>query len=154
MLHFTPEHFFTDFFKNRVGHYATADIAMPGVDSKVDLRKLPFPEASFDFVYASHVLEHIDEDAKAIAEISRIPLRNIMFGPRVLTISIGTIPISKRCKSTTLQIFRKSTSVLFMKIEASGRRLNVRYYPLWRVVGTRTWYRFALSRRPRDKISR
>jgi SAM-dependent methyltransferase len=72
MLHFAPEHFFTTFFRKRVGIYETADIAMKGVDHKVDLRRLPFPEGSFDMVYASHVLEHIDEDAKAIAEISRI----------------------------------------------------------------------------------
>jgi predicted SAM-dependent methyltransferase len=72
MLHFAPEHFFMDFFRKRVGEYKTADLAAPGVDYQVDLRKLPFPQESFDFVYASHVLEHIDEDAKAIAEISRI----------------------------------------------------------------------------------
>lgn len=72
MLHFAPEHFFTAFFKNRVGSYETADIGMKGVDHKVDLRGLPFKDRSFDFVFASHVLEHVDEDAKAVSEIRRI----------------------------------------------------------------------------------
>ncbi|MEO7776769.1 MAG: methyltransferase domain-containing protein, partial [Fibrobacteria bacterium] len=72
MIHFAPEHFFRDFFRNRVGTYETADINPKGVDHQVDLRKLPFPDASYDLVFASHVLEHIDEDGKAISEIRRI----------------------------------------------------------------------------------
>lgn len=72
MLHFAPEHMFSAFFRHRVGSYATADIAMPDVDHQADLRKLPFADASFDFVFASHVLEHIDDDAKALSEIRRV----------------------------------------------------------------------------------
>lgn len=72
MLHFAPEHVLAGWFRQRFGSYATADLAMPGVDHRADLRSLPFPDASFDFVFASHVLEHVDEDAKAIAEIRRI----------------------------------------------------------------------------------
>jgi SAM-dependent methyltransferase len=45
---------------------------MTGVDYNVDLRQLPFPDAEYDFVFASHVLEHIRDDEKAIAEIRRI----------------------------------------------------------------------------------
>ena len=42
------------------------------VDQNVDLRKHPFADATYDVVYASHVLEHIPEDVKAISEIRRI----------------------------------------------------------------------------------
>lgn len=72
MIHFAPEHFFRDFFRKRVGAYETADIGMPGVDHRADLRKLPFADGSYDFAFASHVLEHIDDDGAALREIRRI----------------------------------------------------------------------------------
>jgi len=37
-----------------------------------DLTALPFPDAAFDVVIASEVLEHIPDDAAAIAEIARV----------------------------------------------------------------------------------
>lgn len=72
MLHFAPESFFKDLFDINFGVYETADIAMPGVDHTVDLQDLPFADNSYDVVYASHVLEHIPDDYKAISEIRRI----------------------------------------------------------------------------------
>jgi SAM-dependent methyltransferase len=72
MLHFAPEPFFRKFFSERFGVYETADLCMKGVDYHVDLQKLPFADASYDFVFASHVLEHVPDDRKAIAEIRRI----------------------------------------------------------------------------------
>lgn len=54
------------------GRYHTADLDAPHVDYRVDLRKLPFADGSFDVVFASHVLEHIKEDDQALAEIRRI----------------------------------------------------------------------------------
>jgi SAM-dependent methyltransferase len=72
MLHFAPEDFFRKVFANKFGQYETADLHMKGVDHKVDLQKLPFDDASYDFVFASHVLEHISDDQQAISEIRRI----------------------------------------------------------------------------------
>ncbi|MDL1979162.1 MAG: class I SAM-dependent methyltransferase [Deltaproteobacteria bacterium] len=72
MLHFAPEPFFREFFSKRFGQYETADLNMRGVDHKVDLQKLPFEDQSYDFVFASHLLEHIPNDEKAISEIRRI----------------------------------------------------------------------------------
>ncbi len=72
MLHFAPEPFFRDFFSTRFGQYETADLNISGVDHNVDLQKLPFEDQSYDFVFASHVLEHIPNDEKAISEIRRI----------------------------------------------------------------------------------
>jgi SAM-dependent methyltransferase len=72
MLHFAPETFFEGFFRKTVGKYETADLYLPGVDHVEDLTGLTFPDASFDFVYASHVLEHIADDVKAVSEIRRI----------------------------------------------------------------------------------
>ena len=72
MLHFAPEPFFKELFSKRFGQYETADLNMRGVDHNVDLQKLQFEDQSYDFVFASHVLEHIPNDEKAISEIRRI----------------------------------------------------------------------------------
>jgi SAM-dependent methyltransferase len=72
MLHFAPEPFFREFFSQRFGHYETADLSMQGVNHNVDLQQLPFANETYDFVFASHVLEHIPDDEKAISEIRRI----------------------------------------------------------------------------------
>jgi SAM-dependent methyltransferase len=72
MLHFAPEPFFRDLFSKLFHSYETADIDMPNVDHLVDLQALPFDSRAYDIVYASHVLEHVPDDRKAIAEIRRI----------------------------------------------------------------------------------
>ncbi len=72
MLHFAPEPFFRELFSKRFGRYETADLKMRGVDHNVDLQELPFQDQTYDFVFASHVLEHIPNDEKAISEIRRI----------------------------------------------------------------------------------
>lgn len=72
MLHFAPEPFFREFFRQRFGSYETADLRMKGVDHRVDIQHLPFDDETYDFVFASHVLEHIPDDEGAISEIRRI----------------------------------------------------------------------------------
>jgi SAM-dependent methyltransferase len=72
MLHFAPEPFFREFFSQRFGQYETADLRLKGVDHNVDLQHLPFGDETYDFIFASHVLEHIPDDQKAISEIRRI----------------------------------------------------------------------------------
>ena len=72
MLHFAPEPFFRKFFSQRFEQYETADLKLKGVDHIVDLQHLPFGDKTYDFVFASHVLEHIPDDQKAISEIRRI----------------------------------------------------------------------------------
>ena len=72
MLHFAPEPFFTLRFRPMFGRYETADLERPGVDHHVDLQSLPFRDGSYDVVYASHVLEHIQDDHAAIREIRRV----------------------------------------------------------------------------------
>ncbi|WP_208022073.1 class I SAM-dependent methyltransferase [Pseudomaricurvus hydrocarbonicus] len=72
ILHFAPEPFFQEYFTAKFGKYESADIFMKGVDHKVDIQNLPFDDNSYDFIFASHVLEHIPDDDKAISEINRV----------------------------------------------------------------------------------
>lgn len=37
-----------------------------------DVRQIPFPDTSFDFVYAGGVVEHFDETSQAVAEMARV----------------------------------------------------------------------------------
>ncbi len=71
-LHFAPESCMRTYFKSHFGCYNTADLMMNDVDYNVDIQALPFSDESFDFIFASHVLEHIPDDIKALSEIYRI----------------------------------------------------------------------------------
>lgn len=71
-LHFAPERFFAPIFRKTFGIYHTADIDSADADYCEDLRSLSFQSESYDFVFASHVLEHVDEVETALSEISRI----------------------------------------------------------------------------------
>jgi SAM-dependent methyltransferase len=90
MLHFAPETFFRRFFQDRVGKYETADLCMKGVDHRVDMQNLPFGDSSYDFVFASHVLEHIADDDKAISEIRRVLKPN----------GLAILPVPVVCEKT------------------------------------------------------
>jgi len=73
ILHVAPEKFLRDIFSSmQFRSYATADLLMQNVDHKVDICELPFEDGSYDLVYASHVLEHIPDDNRALSEIARI----------------------------------------------------------------------------------
>jgi hypothetical protein len=72
VLHVAPEPCFHALFRRRFRRYASLDRNGRNADYRADLCRLPFADRSFDFVFASHVLEHIQEDGEAIAEIARI----------------------------------------------------------------------------------
>ena len=58
-------------FKN-IKH-RTADLFMEGVDDKADLLDLHmYNDNSFDIFICSHILEHVDDDVKAMSELYRI----------------------------------------------------------------------------------
>jgi ubiquinone/menaquinone biosynthesis C-methylase UbiE len=40
--------------------------------TQADVQELPFKDKEFDFIYCSHVLEHVEDPAKAMDEISRV----------------------------------------------------------------------------------
>ncbi len=59
--------------KNFAIKYVTADLFMDNVDVKTDIEDMQvFAAESFDFVICSHVMEHVNDDVKAMGEIFRV----------------------------------------------------------------------------------
>ncbi len=73
VLHIAPEQPFIKKFKNLTNiDYTTADLYSPVVDVKTDIRNMIFKDNEFDVVICNHVLEHIDDEQKAMKEILRV----------------------------------------------------------------------------------
>lgn len=71
LLHFAPETAVTSFVRPRVKTYKTADLFAPGVDYQLNIEAIDQPDASWDRIICSHVLEHVDH-RKALPELRRI----------------------------------------------------------------------------------
>jgi hypothetical protein len=50
----------------------TADLEPAGVMVQMDVTDIQYPDDSFDVIYASHVLEHVPDDAAAMSELFRV----------------------------------------------------------------------------------
>lgn len=73
LLHFAPEAALSaKIKKSGFFNYQTADYSMAGVDYKIDIMCLPMKNEQYDFFICSHVLEHVENDNKAIQELYRI----------------------------------------------------------------------------------
>ena len=79
LLHFAPEYCLRRRLA-RVGRtegfeYVTADLDPRGVDLELDITGMELPDAAFDAVVCSHVLEHVADDRGAMRELRRITQR-------------------------------------------------------------------------------
>lgn len=72
ILHFAPDIVLGSYFRKVFRQYRSADLQNPRADYQVDLLDLPFDDRSYEFIFASHVLEHIKNDQQALAEIKRV----------------------------------------------------------------------------------
>jgi hypothetical protein len=73
LLHVAPEPFFADLLRPREDlNYLSGDLMMPNAMLKVDLTDMQFHDRQLDVVICSHVLEHIPDDRKAMAEMHRV----------------------------------------------------------------------------------
>lgn len=72
ILHFAPESFFSSYFQNKFQEYISSDLEREDIMVKADMTALPFSDDEFDFIFASHVLEHIQDDIKALQELKRV----------------------------------------------------------------------------------
>ena len=73
LLHIAPEACLIDIFKKSDKiKYTTADLYSPLADIKMDIHNMPFDNNNFDFILCNHVLEHVENDIKALSEIKRV----------------------------------------------------------------------------------
>ena len=52
--------------------FVSVDLAFGRAEISADIEHLPFAGGSFDVVYCSHVLEHVDDDEAAMRELRRV----------------------------------------------------------------------------------
>ena len=73
LLHVAPEYCFIDRFERMKNlDYITADIESPLAKVKMDIHQIPFPDNTFDVTFCNHVMEHVDDDIKAMSELYRV----------------------------------------------------------------------------------
>jgi Methylase involved in ubiquinone/menaquinone biosynthesis len=73
LLHVAPEPALTRLITERKGiEYLSIDIDSKKAMMAMDLTDLSFDDDSYDIIICSHVLEHIDDDRKALQELYRV----------------------------------------------------------------------------------
>ncbi len=93
VLHVAPEIIFLEKFKKISNwNYVSIDLNSPLADIKANLYDLPFKENCFDLILCNHVLEHIEDDYKALNELHRV-IKN-------KGILIAQVPLDTNLKKT------------------------------------------------------
>src|SRR3972149_11142427 len=73
MLHFAPERSMSMFFRSYSNlDYLSVDIKSGRAMKEENITNLSFPDNSFDIIFCSHVLEHIEDDRRAMGELHRV----------------------------------------------------------------------------------
>lgn len=72
VLHIAPELSIQQYFSSKFKDYTTADKFRTNVDIQFDVIDIPFPDQTFDIVYASHILQYPQDDLQAISEMHRV----------------------------------------------------------------------------------
>ena len=73
ILHIAPEPCLAPRLRElAAGRYVRADLLRNDVDERFDIMAIPHPEAAFQGVYCSHVLQDVQDDVQALAELFRV----------------------------------------------------------------------------------
>ncbi|MGQ9854212.1 MAG: class I SAM-dependent methyltransferase [Candidatus Oleimicrobiaceae bacterium] len=73
LLHVAPEQCLAARFREQLrDNYLTADVLDPRAMVKMDITDIHYPDQSFDAIICSHVLEHVQDDKRAMREFFRV----------------------------------------------------------------------------------
>lgn len=74
LLHFAPERaLLPKLAQTGLAKHVKADLFPTGPEvERIDMLAIPYADESFDFVIANHVLEHVGDDVRALAELRRV----------------------------------------------------------------------------------
>jgi len=73
LLHIAPEPCLISRLRDMLGSgYLTADLHVGDVDVVMDITDIQYDDTYFDWIYCSHVLEHVDDDHRALSEFFRV----------------------------------------------------------------------------------
>ena len=73
LLHIAPELCFINKFEALENiDYITADLESPLAKVQADVMDLPFDAGTFDVVFCNHVMEHVEDDIRAMEELLRV----------------------------------------------------------------------------------
>lgn len=73
MLHVSAERCLAERLQQRLGGgYVTAALSDDRATAQLDITEIPFASGSFDSIYCSHVLEHVEDDKRALQELFRV----------------------------------------------------------------------------------
>lgn len=91
IIHFAPEWPLFRLLRNEPGYVGGDIIRRRNANAIVDIVKIAFPDNAFDYLICNHVLEHVPDDATAMAECFRVM--------RSGAVGIFTVPISDRAET-------------------------------------------------------
>ena len=95
--------------------YTGIDLYRADAPRAMDVTRLAFPDGAFDLVICSHVLEHVAEDRKALAEIARV----LRPGGRAILL----VPLDLRLPAT---IEQPGAATASQRLAAFGHPYHVR----------------------------
>lgn len=73
VLHFSPSYALEKRFRKLLNiEYITSDIENPRVTIKMDITNIKYNHNSFDVILCNHILEHVQDDARAMKELFRV----------------------------------------------------------------------------------
>lgn len=79
LLHIAPEvalmRKFKKMYASTPDRYVTADLESPLADMHFDVQQIPLEAESFDAIICNHIMEHVEDDGKALSELYRIMRR-------------------------------------------------------------------------------